>query len=337
MEQSDGPNPRVVPPRFKAFRITKEAKVESSVTNVALDDLTPGEVVVRTAFAGLNYKDALATTDHGRVIRKFPRIGGIDLTGVVISSTDSKLRPGDQVMALGHGLGVDEDGGFSEYARLRATQTLALPKGLTAYEASIIGVAGYTAALCIHLLEEARVTPSSGEVVVNGATGGVSLMAIEMLNALGYSVVAVSSKADADAQLHKLGAASVMRSQSIPESTRPLETARWAGAIDVVGNKQLAWIIRTTKSRGAIACVGNAGGNELTTTVLPFIIRGIKMLGADSNSYDDIAPTLWARLGTDLKPKHLHEYAHKLTLDDLPARIQQMLAGKTTGRAVVAF
>ncbi len=326
-----------VPPVFKAYRITRGDKVAASVANVSLNDLTPGEVVVRSAFAGLNYKDALATTDHGNVIRHFPRIGGSDVAGVVVASDDPRFRPGDAVMAYARGLGVEEDGGFSEYVRLRADRTLALPAGLTLFDAAALGVAGYTAALAVHLLEENGLTPGAGTVLVNGATGGVGSMAVEMLSGLGYRVSAMSSKPDKNDLLRRLGAVEVIRSSEAADSAKPLERSRWSGAIDSVGGSQLAWLTRTVQPRGVIASVGNAGGNELTTTVLPFILRGIRLVGVNVSFYDDLESGLWKRLGTDLKPARLRENTETIRLDQLPDRVRRMLAGQATGRTVVAF
>ncbi|UIF89678.1 acryloyl-CoA reductase [Cupriavidus sp. UYPR2.512] len=326
-----------VPPSFKAFRICRGERVRAGIANVSLDELTPGEVVLRSAYAGLNYKDALATTDHGNVIRHFPRVGGSDVTGVVVDSTDPRFRPGDAVMAYAGGLGVDEDGGFSEYVRLRAARVMPVPDGLDLLEAATLGVAGFTAALAVHLLQESGMRPEAGSVLVNGATGGVGSMAVDMLSRLGYRVSAMSGKVDHDDMLRRLGAAEVIRSGSIEDCAKPLERARWSGAIDSVGGTQLAWLTRTVQPRGVIASVGNAGGNELVTSVLPFILRGIRLIGVNVSFYGDLEATLWQRLATDLKPAHLGESAEIVALDQLPDRIGRMLAGLATGRTVVGF
>ncbi|WP_244119291.1 alcohol dehydrogenase catalytic domain-containing protein [Burkholderia gladioli] len=234
---------------------------------MSLDDLTPGDVVVRTAYAGLNYKDALATTNHGKVIRHFPRIGGSDLAGLVVSSGDPRFRPGDAVMAYAGGLGVDEDGGFSEYVRLQASRAKPVPANLSLLEAAALGVAGATAALAINLLEESGLKPGTDNVLISGATGGVGTIGIEMLSALGYEVTAMTSKPDHDDFLRKLGAAEVMRASTVTDGGRPLERPLWSGAIDNVGAHVLPWMIRTVRERGAIASIGNAGGNTLNTSV----------------------------------------------------------------------
>lgn len=326
-----------VPASFRAYQISRGDRVSAAITDVSLDTLTPGEVVVRSAYAGLNYKDALATTDQGKVIRHFPRIGGSDVSGVVVASDDVRFRPGDAVMAYARGLGVDEDGGFSQYVRLRAEHTLPLPNGLDLLEATALGVAGYTAALAVHLLLESGLEPAAGNVLVNGATGGVGSMAVEMLSGLGFRVSAMSSKADEDDMLLRLGAVEMIRSSSIENSGRPLERSRWIGAIDNVGGAQLAWLTRTLRPRGVIASVGNAGGSELATSVLPFILRGIRLLGVNVSYYGELETLLWQRLATDLKPARLRHNTKLIALDQLPDRIQQMLSGQSTGRSVVAF
>jgi acrylyl-CoA reductase (NADPH) len=326
-----------IPPSFKAWRITHNQRVEAAVADVSLDDLTPGDVVVRTAYAGLNYKDALATTNHGKVIRHFPRIGGSDLAGVVISSADPRFAPGDAVMAYAGGLGVDEDGGFSEYVRLRASRVRSVPANLSLLEAAALGVAGTTAALAIHLLEENGLRPGTGNVLISGATGGVGTIGIEMLSALGYDVTAMTSKPHHDDLLRQLGAAEVIRTTAVTDGSRPLERPVWSGAIDNVGADVLPWMIRTVRERGTIASIGNAGGNTLKTSVLPFILRGVRLIGVNLSAYTDMEDRLLERLSTDLRPRLLTRSAHVISLDELPENIDRMLTGQTVGRIVVGL
>lgn len=326
-----------VPPSFKAWRITHGQQVEAAVANVSLEDLTPGEVVVRTCYAGLNYKDALATTNHGKVIRHFPRIGGSDLAGLVVWSEDPRFAPGDAVMAYAGGLGVDEDGGFSEYVRLKSSRVKPVPANLSLLEAAALGVAGATAGLAIHLLEESGLRPDAGKVLISGATGGVGTIGIEMLAATGYEVTAMTSKPDHDDFLRRLGAADVISTTTVTDGSRPLERELWSAAIDNIGAGVLPWLTRTVRERGAIASIGNAGGNALNTSVLPFILRGIRVVGINLTAYTDIEDRLWQRISTDLRPRLLAESTHVISLDELPENIDRMLAGRSTSRIVVGL
>jgi len=324
--------------RFKAFRLFSESgKTAGRVVEMGLDELAPGEVVFKTACSSVNYKDALAATGSGgKIVRRFPLVGGIDAAGTVVSSTHSRFRPGDEVICTSHDMGVGHDGGYAQYCRVPAQWVVPLPEGLSLFDAMAIGTAGYTAALAICLLEQNDMKPENGKVLVNGATGGVATLAIDMLAALGYAVTAVTGKDGEHAFLKTIGAAEVLARASIDPGTRPLEKAMWAAAFDSVGGEQLAWMTRTMQPHGVIASFGNAGGIELKTTVLPFILRGVRLIGVDS-AYTPmpLRQRVWARLATDLKPRHLPEIAFSITLDELPAQFDKLLKGAGKGRAVV--
>jgi len=323
--------------KFKAFRIFSEGdKTAGRVVDVTLDELPAGEVLFRAAYSSVNYKDALAATGAGKIIRKFPLTGGIDAAGTVVSSGDSRFKPGDEVICTSYDMGVAHDGGYAQYCRVPANWVVPLPKGLTLFEAMALGTAGYTAGLAICLLEQNDMKPASGKVLVNGATGGVATLAIDMLSGLGYQVTAVTGKDGAHEFLGKIGAAEVLSRQAIAVGTRPLEKALWAAAFDSVGGEQLAWLTRTMQPGGLIASFGNAGGIELKTTVLPFILRGVRLIGVDSGfTAMPLRRRVWDRLARDLKPRHLNDIASTITLDDLPGYFEKMLKGGIRGRAVV--
>jgi acrylyl-CoA reductase (NADPH) len=323
---------------FKALRVFDEGgKVIPRVAEVALSELSTGEVVFQTAYSSVNYKDALAATGTGgKIIRTYPRIAGIDATGTVISSADGRCKAGDEVICTSYEFGVGHDGGWSQVCRVPADWIVPLPKGLSLFEAATLGVAGYTAGLAMELLELNGMTPGGGKVLVNGATGGVSTLVIEMLAQKGYTVVAVTGKEAEAPFLKKLGVAEVLSRQKLELGTRPLEKGLWAAAFDSVGGEQLAWLTRTMQPNGLIASYGNAGGLDLKTTVLPFILRGVRLIGV--NSGDTPMPLrrkVWDRLASDLKPRHLNDIAQLLKLDDLPAYFERMLKGQIRGRAVV--
>jgi NADPH2:quinone reductase len=323
--------------KFSALRIfSEEGKVGGRVTEMTLDELSPGEVVFRSAYSSVNYKDALAATGAGKVIRSFPRVGGIDATGVVESSFDPRFHAGEEVVCTSYEFGVSHDGGFAQYCRVPADWVVPLPNGLTLREAAALGVAGYTAGLAVELLELNGMAPKNGKVLVNGATGGVATLAIDMLAQLGYHVVAVTGKDDEHGFLKQLGAAEVLSRHKLELGTRPLEKATWAAAFDSVGGEQLAWLTRTMQPDGLIASFGNAGGIEFKTTVLPFILRGVRLIGVNSGETPmPLRRKIWGRLAADLKPRHLAAIAHDITLAALPAYFEKMLKGQIRGRAVV--
>ena len=323
---------------FKAFRVFDENnRVGGRVVEMTVDELSPGEVLFKTAYSSVNYKDALAGTGTGgKIIRKYPLTGGIDAAGTVESSSDARFKPGDQVICTSYGMGVSHDGGYGYYCRAPADWIVPLPKGLTLYEAMALGTAGYTAGLAVELLELNGLAPANGKVLVNGATGGVATLAIDMLSRLGYEITAVTGKESEQAFLEKIGAREVLLRQSIEPGSRPLENSQWAGAFDSVGGEQLAWLTRTMKTHGLIASFGNTGGIELKTTVLPFILRGVRLIGVDSAATPmPLRRKVWARLAGDLKPRHLDAITHTLGLGELPAQFEKILKGQARGRAVV--
>jgi acrylyl-CoA reductase (NADPH) len=326
---------------FTAFRIHSEdgRNVETRLETIKLDDLSAGDVVIRGAYSSINYKDALAATGKGRILKKFPLVGGVDIAGTVVSSTDDRINKGDQVVVTGSGLSETLDGGFAQYARVEGESVTRLPAGLSARDAMGIGTAGFTAALAIHRMEHNGQQPAQGPIAVNGATGGVGSMAVDMLSGRGYEVTALTSKKTANEYLHRLGATEILNFKKLELGSRPLEKAIWAGALDNLGGEVLGWFTRTTKPGGNIASIGLAAGIELSTTVMPFILRGINLLGINSveiSRSERLA--VWERIATDLKPAHLSQIANReISLDELPASFDEYIAGEVIGRTIVCL
>jgi putative YhdH/YhfP family quinone oxidoreductase len=324
--------------KYRAVRVSQaDGAVSAALVDIALDELDAGEVVIATRHASVNYKDALAVTGRGRIMTRMPCIAGIDAVGLVESSTDPRFSPGDAVCVHGHGLGVGHDGGFAERVRVPADWVMPLPPGLSLLEAGTIGVAGFTAALAIHLLEHNGLTPQAGPVLVNGATGGCGSIGIDMLARRGYHVVALTSKADAADWLRALGAAEVLLAGEVEMGTRPLERARFAGALDSVGGAQLSWLTRSMREDGVIGAFGNAGGIELATSVFPFILRGVRLIGVNSNASASVRREVWARVAGDLRPACLDRIGFPIRLDEVIDSCQRSIAGAVRGRAVVHF
>jgi acrylyl-CoA reductase (NADPH) len=323
---------------FRAYRIDQvDGKVVADFTSLGIDDLTEGEVVVKVSHSTINYKDALAATGAGRILRIFPLVGGIDLAGTVTSSVDARFTEGDEVLVNGCGLSETFDGGYAEYARVKADSVIPVPEGMNAAQAMQLGTAGYTAALAVHRMEQNGQSPENGPVVVTGATGGVGSIAVDMLDGRGYEVVAVTGKADKSDYLKSIGARSVLLRDDIDFGKRPMEKAQWAGAIDNLGGDYLAWLLRTAMYGANVASIGLAASYELHTTVMPFILRGVCLLGI--NSVDTprmLREQVWARIGADLAPRHLDKIAAtSIDFNDLPAAFQDFVDGKVTGRTVV--
>jgi acrylyl-CoA reductase (NADPH) len=323
--------------KFKAFRIHSDGgKIVARFEELTLDDLSPGEVVIRVSHSDINYKDALAATGAGKILRRYPLVGGIDLAGVVESSGDARFKKGEAVLVTGCSLSETHDGGYAQYARVPGDWVIPMPPGLDAPTAMSLGTAGFTAALAIHRMEQNGQTPEGGPIAVTGATGGVGSIAIDMLAGRGYPVVAVSGKAEADEYLKSIGAGRILRRQDIDLGKRPLETALWKGAIDNVGGPLLTWLTRTTDFGGNIASIGLAGSHELSTTVMPFILRGVNLLGIYSSAPRAVRLAVWARIATDLKPRHLDRIAARsVELADLAQAFPDYVAGKVTGRTTV--
>ena len=324
---------------FNAFRIFNEdGRTEGRLVRATLDELSPGEVVIGAAYSSVNYKDALAATGAGRIVRRFPLIGGIDVSGTVVSSTDDRYREGDEVLVTGHDLGVAVDGGYSEYVRVPAAWIVPLPDGLTTFDAMAIGTAGFTAGLSVVQMERNGLTPANGPVIVTGATGGVGSLAVEILAGLGYEVTALTGKDSEHDYLRALGAAHIISRSELQMGTRPLETATWAGAVDPTGGEILAWLTRTMKTGGSIASSGLTAGTDLHTTVMPFILRGVNLLGIDSvTCSSDSRREVWRRLATDMRPTHLDTIVQQVPLSGLPDVFQTLLKGAVRGRFVVTI
>ena len=327
-----------IPATFPAFVATKrDDRVERGVRSFAAADLPPGEVTVRVEWSSVNYKDALATIAGGKVARIDPIIPGIDLAGEVVASADRAFRPGDRVIAHGYELGVSRHGGYSTFQRVPADWTVPLPPGLTAREAMAIGTAGFTAAMSVVALEDRGLTPDAGPVLVTGATGGVGSTAVAILAERGYEVWAATGKEHEEGYLRSLGAVGIVpRAECTAETSRPLETERWAGAVDAVGAATLPYVLRTLRHGATVAASGNAGGPALVTTVFPFILRGVALLGMDSAAMPiDARRRLWDRLATDLRPRDLAGSATEVTLDTLEPALDGILAGAARGRWIV--
>ena len=322
---------------FRAFRVFEEGgKVQGRQVEATLDELTPGDVVLKAAYSSVNYKDALAATGANKIVRRFPLITGIDVSGTIESSANSRFRAGDAVLVHGYELGVSHDGGYSEYVRVPADWVVPLPPGLSLMEAMAIGTAGFTAGLSIARLEHNGLKPSNGPIIVTGATGGVGSLAVQSLTALGYHVTALTGKDREHDYLRSLGAREVLSRSTLQMGTRPLEKATWAGAIDAVGGDMLAWLTRTMMYGGGIAASGLTGGTELHTTVMPFILRGVKLLGIDSGMCSmDERRLVWQRLATNMRPAALPAVAKEISMDDLPQAFDTLLRGAARGRFVV--
>ncbi len=325
--------------QFQAFLIEQDEnrKVAARMATLTPDQLDAGEVLIRVHYSSINYKDALAATGAGKIIRRFPCVGGIDLSGEVVESADARFAPGDKVIATSFDIGVAHHGGYAEYARVPAAWVVPLPAGLDLFEAMALGTAGFTAALGIVRMEDNGLAPANGPVVVTGATGGVGGLAIDMLARLGYHVVALTGKASETDYLRGLGAAEVkLRADIDFDKVRPLEAAQWAGAVDNVGGAVLHWVLATMKQAGTVASIGNAGSFKLDTTVFPFILRGVSLLGIDSGYMG--FPTrqrVWDRLATDLKPAQLAAVTRTIGFGELPGAFGDFIDGKVKGRTVV--
>ncbi len=323
---------------FKVYRLREaDRKVSAAFETATLDDLDKGEVVIRVAYSGINYKDALAATGKGRIIRRFPCIGGIDLSGTVVESSDARFAKGDAVIATSYDIGVAHDGGYAEYARIPADWVVPMPKGMSLFDAMALGTAGFTAGLAVVRMEHEGLNPGNGPVAVTGATGGVGSIAIDILAGLGHDVTAITGKeAEAD-YLKGIGAKNVMLRSSIDlAKVKPLDKATWAGAVDNLGGEMLAWLCSTMNIGAPLASVGLAAGMGLPTTVAPFILRGVSLLGVDSvNCPMPQRQAVWNRLATDLRPKHLAGFTRTIPFADLPGAFDDFIAARVKGRIVV--
>ncbi len=323
---------------FKAFVIDQsDGKTVSGFAQFVEDQLDKGEVTLRIAYSSVNYKDALAATGAGRIIRRHPCIGGIDMAGTVASSTDPRFKAGDPVIATSYDIGVAHHGGYAEYGRVPADWIVPLPAGMSLFDAMALGTAGYTAALGIIRMEENGLRPENGKVIVSGATGGVGSIAIDILARLGYEVVALTGKESQAEYLKSLGAREVMLRSSLDlAKIKPLDKAMWAGAVDNLGGEVLAWMASTMQQNGVIASIGLAASMSLNTTVAPFILRGASLLGIDSGyTAMPLRRRVWERLAGDMRPAHLAGMTRKVKLADLPSVFDEFIRGQAHGRVVV--
>lgn len=323
---------------FRAFRIHHDdAGYRAGISPMHTDALSPGEVLIKAAYSSVNYKDALAGTGKGRILRTYPLNGGIDVAGRVVASTDPAFREGDAVLCTGSGLSETRDGGYGEYARLDARWTIPLPQGLSLRESMIIGTAGFTAALALLRMQDNRQTPALGPIAVSGASGGVGQLAIDIFSRAGYDVHAISGKSAHFDFLRSLGAGECIDRHQLAFSGKPMDSARFGGALDNVGGGMLGGLLPLISPYGNVAICGNAGGVTYDSTVLPFIIRGVSLLGiASAGTARDIRDRIWQHLASDWKPQHLERIAqHEVELDGLPGVFERMLAGDSFGRTVV--
>ncbi len=323
---------------FRVYRIyEQDGQVGGRLETTDLESLSPGGVVIRALWSGVNYKDALAATGKGKILKRFPLIGGIDVAGYVHSSDDARFTEGDPVLVVGCGLSEDHDGGYAEYVRVPGDWVVPLPDGLSLRESMAIGTAGFTAGIAVDRMEHNGQRPDGGPILVNGATGGVGSYAIDMFAGLGFEVTAFTGKHDADDYLKTLGAADICYRGEVEMGTRALEKALWGGAVDSVGGDQLGWLTRTVMPGGNIASIGLAGGFTLNTTVMPFILRGVNLLGINSVTIPtQIRDRIWHRLGTDLRPRHFDRIVTRtVDLDGLAGVFDDYVAGNNTGRTLV--
>lgn len=300
-------------------------------------DLDAGDVLIRVHYSSVNYKDALAGTGKGRIIRRFPCVGGVDLAGVVVKSAAPRFRPGDAVIATSYDIGVAHHGGYAEYALVPGGWVLPLPAGMSLLDSMALGTAGLTAGMAISRMEENGLKPESGPVVVTGASGGVGSLAVDMLAGRGYAVTALTGKAEQAERLRALGASSILlRTDLDLEDVKALGKGLWAGAVDNLGGPVLAWILSTSKPMGVVASIGLAAATELRTTVMPFVLRGVSLIGIDS-AYAGFAvrERVWGRLASDLHPRHLAANTRVVEFADLPAVFDELMSGRASGRIVV--
>ncbi len=323
---------------FKAYRTFENDKVVSSrFVEMTADELDPGDVIVRTKYSTINYKDALSYNGAGRIMRKFPTVGGIDMAGTVETSADPRFKRGDKVIVHAYDFGVAHDGGYAEYVRVPGDWIVRRPEAMTAFDAMTLGTAGFTAAQAIMLMEHNGLKPDAGPVAVTGATGGVGSVAIEILAKSGYHVVAITGKETETEYLRGLGAKEVKLRQSIDlANIRPLDKATWAGAIDNLGGDILAWLLSTMQIGGTVAAVGLATSPKLNTTVMPFILRGVHLLGVDSaNCPMHVRQAIWNKLAVEWRPDRVHDQVRTIDFEDLPTHFDAYLKGLVRGRTVV--
>jgi len=323
---------------FSAFRIhTDDEGTRSGIEQLSLDQLSEGDVVIRVHYSSVNYKDALAGTGRAQILRRSPLVGGIDLAGVVVESSNAEFAQGDKVVVNGSGLSEVHDGGYAEFARVPADWVVPLPPGLSLSQTMILGTAGFTAALSIHLMQQNNQQVEDGPIVVTGASGGVGSFAVDLLHKLGYEVIAVTGTTEARDYLYELGATKVVGREKLNVGDSVLEKTHWAGAIDNVGGETLSSLVRATKPWGNVVSVGIAGGIKFELSTMPFIIRGVNLLGASSsNCPQDLRKQIWQRLGDDMHPNHIAKiHTQTSKLEDLPKVFEKLLNNEIQGRVLV--
>jgi len=326
-----------IPTLFPSFRIHDDANgYRAGIESIALDDLNLGEVVIKAEYSSVNFKDALAGTGEGKILRRFPLVGGIDVAGHVVASTDPAFKEGDAVVVTGSGLSETRDGGYSAYARLESKWVIPLPAGLSLRESMILGTAGFTAALALYRMRENRQTPALGPLAVTGATGGVGSLAVDIFTRAGFEVHAISGKPEQAAYLKSLGATQVLGRDALA-TTRPMDSVRFGGGLDNVGGPMLTSLLAQTAPYGNVATAGLVASHQLPTTVMPFIIRGVSLLGvASAGTARDVRDDIWRHLADDWKPEHLDVICRQeITLGGLPAVFRSMLSGQSFGRTLV--
>jgi putative YhdH/YhfP family quinone oxidoreductase len=326
---------------FAAYVVKKnDDRVEGEVTTLRADQLSAGDVTIAVEYSSLNYKDTLAATGQGGIVRNYPHVPGIDAAGTVVESQSATLAAGERVLVTGYDLGVGSFGGYAAYVRVPAAWVVKIPATLTAFDAMALGTAGFTAAMCLLAIERNGTRPEQGPVLVTGATGGVGSLAVDLLAQQGYTVAASTGKADQHDYLRQLGASQILSREEVSltgERLRPLLRGTWAAAIDTVGGATTSYLLRTVNYGGNIALCGLVGGHDFAGTVIPFLLRGINLLGIDSAMCPmAYRQTIWQRLATDLKPRHLGQIARLIALRDLPEAIAAMLKGQVKGRLLVA-
>ncbi|MEQ5993975.1 acryloyl-CoA reductase [Staphylococcus saccharolyticus] len=324
---------------FKAFVVNqdKNGNVTHKYQQLSKDDLPKGDVLIKVHYSGINYKDALATQDNNKIVQEYPMVPGIDLAGTIEETNATGFEVGDKVIVTSYDLGVSHYGGFSEYARVKSEWVIELPEDLTLEEAMIYGTAGYSAGLAIEKLEKSGMSIEGNDVLVRGATGGVGTISLLMLKSLGYSVIASTGRQNVAYKLKKLGASEVI--ERLPENdSKPLEKRTWQAAIDPVGGENLPYIVKRLDNNGSVALIGMTGGYNFETSVFPFILRGVSIIGIDSVFTPiNLRKRVWRRLAKDLKPDQLHDIKHIISFDNIPQAIEEVINHQNTGRIVIDF
>ena len=327
-----------LPNQFKCFRIGQEDdKIVSGLQSISMDDINPGEITLKTEYSSINYKDALAATGKGKILRSFPLIGGVDVAGEVVESDDPRFDPGDKVIAACSGLSETNDGGYSEYARINSEAAIELPKQMDTRTAMAIGTAGFAAGLAIFKMKLNKQTPEMGPIVVTGATGGVGSIAIDMLSSSGFETTAITRKKTHDEYLKAIGTTNIVCLEEMELGERPLEKAQFGGGIDNVGGDLLSWVLRSTVPEGNVASIGLAADFKLPTNVMPFILRGVNLLGVNSTTLPNaVKQEVWDDIANNMSPQKIDQIVTKeVTLEELPDQFQAFIEGSIVGRVLV--